>query len=87
VYVIKVEPNGKVDHFKAQFVAKRYTQIYGFDYGDNFSPLAKLTTIRLFLAMVVIRHWPLHQLDIKNALLHGDLEEEIYIKQPPRFVA
>jgi len=54
---------------------------------DAFSPIAKLTIVRLFLGMVVIRHWPLHQLEIKNAFLHGYLEEEIYMEQPPRFVA
>ena len=49
--------------------------------------MAKKTTIRLFFAMAAIRHWPLHQLDIKNAFLYGDLEEEVYMEQPPGFVA
>ena len=79
VYAIKDGPNGEVDLLKARLVAKRYTQIYGLDYGDTFSPMAKLTTVRLFLAMAAIRHWTLHQLNIKNDFLHGDLEEEIYI--------
>ena len=87
VYTVKVGPNGEVDRLKAQLVAKGYTQIFGLDYCDIFSPVAKITTVRLFFAMAAMRHWLLHQLDIKNAFLHSDLEEEIYMEQPPRFVA
>ncbi|KOM38441.1 hypothetical protein LR48_Vigan03g182300 [Vigna angularis] len=87
VFAIKVGPNGDIDRLKVRLVAKGYTQVYGLDYCDTFSPMAKMTTIRLFFAMATIRHWPLHQLDIKNAILHGDLEEEAYMEQPPRFVA
>ena len=54
-------------------MAGGYTQIYGLDYGDMFSPIAKITTLSLFFAIAAIRHWPLHQLDIKNAFCHGDL--------------
>ena len=49
--------------------------------------MAKITFVRLILSMVVVRHWPLYQLDIKNAFLHGHLEEEVYMEQPPGFVA
>ncbi|RDX81335.1 hypothetical protein CR513_38003, partial [Mucuna pruriens] len=87
VFAIKGVPNDTVDRLKAWLVAKGYTQVYGLDYGDTFSPVAKITTIRLLLAMTAIRHWPLHQLDIKNAFLHGDLDEEIYMEQPLGFVA
>ncbi|PNX95064.1 pentatricopeptide repeat-containing protein mitochondrial-like [Trifolium pratense] len=48
---------------------------------------AKMASVRLFLSIAAIQHWPLHQLDIKNAFLHGDLEEEVYMEQLPRFVA
>ena len=49
--------------------------------------MAKIASVHLFLSMVVVRHRPLHQLDIKNVFLHGDLEEEVYMEQPLGFVA
>ena len=53
----------------------------------TFPPVAKMTYVRLFIFLVATHNWDLHQLDIKNAFLHGDLQEEVYMEQPPGFVA
>ena len=87
VFAIKVGPDGTIDHLKARLVAKVYTQIFGLDYGATFSTVAKMAFVRLFIAMASLQQWSLYQLDVTNAFLNGDLQEEIYMEQPLRFVA
>jgi hypothetical protein len=69
-----------------QLVAKGYTQTYGDDYLETFSHLARLNFVRNLLYVSVSRSWPLYQLDINNAFLHGDLYEEVYMNQPLGYV-
>ncbi|RVX21015.1 Retrovirus-related Pol polyprotein from transposon RE2 [Vitis vinifera] len=83
---VKVGPDGQVDRLKARLVAKGYTQVYGSDYGDTFSPVAKIASVRLLLSMAAMCSWPLYQLDIKNASFMVILQE-VYMEQPPGFVA
>ena len=87
VFTVKIGPNGEVDDLKDRLVAKGYNQIYGFDYYDTFSPVANIAFVRLLFFMAAMRSWPPYQLDIKNAFLHGDLAEEVYMEQLLGFVA
>nr|KYP32301.1 Retrovirus-related Pol polyprotein from transposon TNT 1-94 [Cajanus cajan] len=81
VYRVKEESDGK-KRYKARLVVKGFQQRYGIDFTDVFTPVVKITTIRLVLSMVAAENLELQQMDVKTAFLHGDLEEEIYMVQP-----
>ena len=82
VYKIKTKADGSVERYKACLVAKGFTQEYGIDYEETFAPVARLISIRCLIAVAAVRHWPLYQMDVKNAFLNGDLHEKVYM-QPP----
>ena len=68
-------------------VACGFTQAYVIDYTETFSPVVHLNFVRVLLSLAVNQAWSLHQLDVSNAFLYGDLEEQVFMEQPPGYVA
>jgi len=81
IYKIKYNSEGEIEKYKARLVAKGFSQKYGFDYEETFSPIAKMVMIRLILSLSIARGWKVIQLDVKSAFLNGDLDVEIFISQ------
>ncbi|RYA84816.1 hypothetical protein DD594_25670, partial [Enterobacter cloacae complex sp. 4DZ1-17B1] len=82
VYKVKCKSDGSVERYKVMLVAKGYAQTKGLDYDETFSSVAKMTTVRLVIAMASMFGWKLRKMDVDNAFLNGDLEEEVYMIQP-----
>jgi hypothetical protein len=85
VFQKKLKPNGTIKKYKARFMAKNYTQKEGEDIFDTYSPVARMTTIRV-LSLAISYGILVHQMDVNTSFLNGELDEEIYMEQPDGFV-
>jgi len=73
VYKVKHNANGSMNRYKARLVAKGYAQTYGIDYEETYSPVDKMITVKAIITVATTKGWSLHQMDVKNVFLHGDL--------------
>lgn len=85
IYKLKTDANGTIQRYKARLVAQGYTQRYGIDYSEVFAPVVKQTTFRTLLTIAGKKKMIVKHYDVKNAFLHGKLEKEIYMRQPPGY--
>ena len=86
VFKVKRNANGEVDRYKARIVAQGYSQTYGIDYEEVFSPVVRYSSIRTLLTLANAQDLKIHQMDVTTAFLNGSLEHDIYMKQPEGFV-
>lgn len=86
VHTTKLNPDGTVKKRRSRLVAKGYEQEEGLDYLETFSPVVRTATIRLMLNVATAKEWPIKQLDVSSAFLHGELSEPVYMFQPDGFI-
>jgi hypothetical protein len=86
VYKVKKGPEGEIVKHKARLIAKGYVQWLGHDFDEVFAPVARIESVRLLLAIAAEEGWSVHHMDVKSVFLNGELQEEVYVTQPPGFV-
>ena len=85
IFKHKFNVDGSLECYKARWVLRGFTQRPGVDYDETFSPVVKPATVRTVITLAHSKDWPIHQLDVKNAFLHGTLLETVYCSQPTGF--
>ena len=85
IFKIKYNSNGTVEHYKAQLVAKGFTKCEGIAYKETFASIAKPIIVHCLLTIVVVRNWDLHQMEVQNTFLHGELFKEVKMHLPRGF--
>ena len=83
VFKVKTKSDGSIERYKARLVARGFQQTHGLDYDETFAPVAHMTSTLIAVAS----SWPISQMDVKNAFLHGDLTKEVYMQPPSGVVA
>ena len=86
IFKKKMKADGSIDKCKARLVIKGYKQKEGLDYFDTYSPVTRISSILMLIAIAAIHNLEIHQMDVKTAFLNGDLDEEIYMEQPEGFI-
>ena len=86
VYKVKHDMNGGIVNYKASLIAKGYVQCPGIDFEEVFAPVSHLELVRLLLTITVHYGWSVLHMDVKSAFLNGELQEEVYVQQPPEFI-
>ncbi|GJR21743.1 zinc finger, CCHC-type containing protein [Tanacetum coccineum] len=86
IFKRKLKVDGTIEKFKARLVIQGFKQKSGIDYFDTYAPVARISTIRLLIAMASIHNLIIHQMDVKTAFLNGELDEEVYMNQPQGFI-
>jgi hypothetical protein len=82
---LKKDEHGAIKRHKARLVACGFVQQEGVDYEDAFAPVARMESVRVLLALAAQEGWAVHHMDVKSAFLNGELQEEVYVTQPPGF--
>ena len=86
IYKTKLAVDGTTTNYKARLVGKGYSQVHGLDYNETFTPVERMDSIRQVLAVASSKRWEAHHMDVKSSFLHGDVKEEIYMRQPEEYI-